>query len=654
MTTSEPEEKPDLQNPAAVRTRAGILCYRKVQCEGKDACEFLLVSRQSCVGEARLDKYTIPAGKFEPEKDVSYEACATREALEEAGVECDQLEDLGWHDSTSKKSNELVRTQYFLGHFVRALDFWQEDSTRERCWFEPSEALQKVSYRPDLSDVVRQGLNVLTRPPSPPTMRSSDCLSFEPLLGRGGYNRAPLPTLAEEPPMATPKDNKLLQSPLETEDTRERYMGYSHQVGGHYCMVKPVPGSRLEVELPLQVLRQQYSGLAIDADVKTARSGDNCIVNGNRVVLKPLDSTEERVYRHLLHGSLASLRHFMPLFYGTKKLRPEQIENLTNDLLATSPNDKVLDSQQDELNNKVNADSQNVRRYIVLEDLGNGASKPCFLDLKVGCRQRSARHNLQKRAHMAKKAAQSTSATLGFRICGMRCYNPETKGIKHYDKYWGQRVSVETMTESLTLFFPNDPNHRNGPMVGIWRNLLDLVIEKLGQLESTLQQLRGLRFWGSSLLVGFDAALAEEERREDFLKSVRLNIIDFANFEDVGGDKPDEEYLCGLQNLQVFLKGVLEGSPSDWIPGDLTPPPPAEAQDEEQDRVWRALQAKSPSHHALVDMEQEANFMANARTISGAVGRPLLRELASHHIVLPRSEQPESEGKARKLNDLFS
>jgi len=383
------------------------------------------------------------------------------------------------------------------------------------------------------------------------------------------------------------------------------------------------------------------------------------------VILKPFHADEARFYCRLHDGQLAALLPFTPMFYGTKKLRREQIE----DLAARMPNKKKTMTQAmaqkdtETSREPPQVATQHVRRYLVLEDLGSTSVAPCFLDLKVGCRQRAARYGAQKRAHMAVKAAQSTSASLGFRICGMQCFSPKTGTVQRYDKYWGQQVTAESMGSTLARFFTLGEDADRGPLQGTSRDLVQRVLDKLGRLQDAVLQLPGARFWGGSVLVFFDAALAAEPSTDAFFNSLRLKTIDFANFEDVGGDCPDEEYLCGIANIKVFLQALLDGSAFDApSQADLASPPPPSRQDAEQQGAWEALQRSLKARVegggcAGGDLQCEdgapnPNLAANAQTISGATGRTLLRELASsHHLV--RVNENEGASPNANLAELF-
>jgi len=76
--------------------------------------------------------------------------------------------------------------------------------------------------------------------------------------------------------------------------------------------------------------------------------------------------------------------------------------------------------------------------------LSKGKRLPCILDVKIGLNKSKPGRNREI----------TTTEILKFRLCGMHVQLEDGTSI-FKDKYWGRKVTIETLPKLLLLFFWN-------------------------------------------------------------------------------------------------------------------------------------------------------------------------------------------------------
>lgn len=209
---------------------------------------------------------------------------------------------------------------------------------------------------------------------------------------------------------------------------------------------------------------------------------------------------------------------------------------------------------------------ERVEHFLLLEDLTAGMRRPCVLDLKMGTRQYGVDAPKTKQESQKRKCAKTTSLALGVRLCGMQVWSVERKAYIFEDKYLGRSLRIgNEFQDALCRFLETsgaDTIARHVPV----------ILEKLAQLERRIMQLKGYRFYASSLLLLYDAV--------DATRPIDIKIVDFANCviaEESGPqremrcppqhrDDVDKGYLRGLRSLRWYFSRILEqkvGLPAD-------------------------------------------------------------------------------------------
>ena len=301
------------------------------------------------------------------------------------------------------------------------------------------------------------------------------------------------------------------------------------------------------------------------------------------IVFKLVFAREMNFYQSLTSNPVsAALRPYIPKFYGV--LGSEgQVED------GAYPPPKLEKDKYPHLkvHREITRMLTTTTRWIVLENLSHGFSKPNVIDIKLGTRFYDEEASEEKKERMIKAAKDSTSLETGLRLTGFQVsdtywsvlnelfysfcpfcqvYDESTGQAMKVPRSYGRELKVSELPVAITRFFPirseqstqGLPKEQLLPIVEAIRNQVATIRGVFAQLE--------IRVVGGSFLIIYEGdpecgsrgtaprdAEGEDEENTKAGPPCLVKLIDFAHTKVVEGEGPDEGVLLGMDTMLMLL-----------------------------------------------------------------------------------------------------
>merc|ERR1719334_1132013 len=184
--------------------------------------------------------------------------------------------------------------------------------------------------------------------------------------------------------------------------------------------------------------------------------------------------------------------------------------------------------------------------YLVLENLTQGLTYPCVMDVKIGARTYGPDASETKREQEDAKY-KGTKVPFGFSVLGIISHSQS--GVKRLHKSFGRNLSEQNIHEVLENFVCHPPEQA--------KLVAQTFLHKLEEFTKFFDQQTRYHIYASSLLFVYDSAFLEKDDKQGFVNSARLKLIDFAHVFP-GEDQLDQNFIFGLKNLSNLFRLFLE------------------------------------------------------------------------------------------------
>ncbi|KAG5929270.1 hypothetical protein E4U53_002478 [Claviceps sorghi] len=343
-------------------------------------------------------------------------------------------------------------------------------------------------------------------------------------------------------------------------------------------------------------------------------AGTMCDVDGE-FFIKPCTQSEIDFYTSVSHSSARkrsrklkyNLEDIMPLFMGTLTLTDPLSSDLDEALagviseegaLKAIATERIVATARERVANghveplaaandawipskgkKIKTD-----KAVVLENVTHGFQCANILDVKLGVRLWADDAPQQKKDRFTKISAETTHASLGFRIAGMRVYRGseyasdlDDEGFKIYDKDYG-RLSVNdgNVVEALKRFIFNKSARITKEM---GQKVCEAFLKDLQTVHDVLSNY-DTRMYSTSLLFVFegdgDALQKAFDENEAFVQTAKKHASSLQStrrFDSgIGFDDDEGLYASDLEDLvatvpKIYTLKLIDFAHASWAPG---------------------------------------------------------------------------------------
>eukprot|EP00697_Spironema_sp_BW2_P003612 gnl/Spiro4/14811_TR7985_c0_g1_i1.p1 gnl/Spiro4/14811_TR7985_c0_g1~~gnl/Spiro4/14811_TR7985_c0_g1_i1.p1 ORF type:complete len:328 (+),score=101.94 gnl/Spiro4/14811_TR7985_c0_g1_i1:46-984(+) len=207
-------------------------------------------------------------------------------------------------------------------------------------------------------------------------------------------------------------------------------------------------------------------------------------------------------------------------------------------------------------------------RFLLIDDITAGYSKPCLVDLKIGTQTYDEALTGAARDERAAKDAKTTTTSCGYRICGMRVWDPVLASFVKFDRAWGAKLTQYNLRQGLLRFFlvsgpsgertvrlpPQKTELLSGSeelnkIVYYRPDAVREVCSEIARINEYMKTQRRFRFYSASVLVVYEGDPSLPPR-------AAARLIDFAHVFPIKDGGVDAGFLFGMNTLLTHLTWI--------------------------------------------------------------------------------------------------